>query len=229
MNDATPARWAWVPDYEGLYRVSDRGDVWSEPRATTRGGILKHIVYPNGYHFVTLTRDGKQERFPVHGLVMRAFVGPYPEGLEVRHLDGDPGNNRWAPGDEEQTRAAGGNLVYGTHSENMRDKQEHGTEWQSNVTECPQGHEYTEDNTLINGKGSRVCLTCKRERALEQYYARRKAADPDYVPRKDLSPEQKKEIARAKRRATKQRYLERQRQIKCSEDGDGTSESDIAS
>jgi hypothetical protein len=161
MNDTTPERWLPVPDYEGLYEVSSYGQVWSVPRATTRGGILKHIVYPNGYHFITLTRDGVQQRFPVHGLVMRAFTGPYPEGLEVRHLDGDPGNNRWAPGStEDEIRAAGGNLIYGTHSENMRDKKEHGTEWQSNVTHCPKNHEYTPENTRILKSGSRACREC---------------------------------------------------------------------
>jgi HNH endonuclease len=29
----------------------------------------------------------------VHSLVMEAFVGPRPDGLEVRHLDGVPSNN----------------------------------------------------------------------------------------------------------------------------------------
>jgi hypothetical protein len=214
MDETTPERWAWAPDCEGLYRVSDRGEVWSAPRATTRGGLLKHVIGTAEYHWVTLTKDGKQERFQVHRLVLMAFDGPCPEGQEARHLDGDPGNNRWEPGTEEERMAAGGNLIWGTHSENIRDKHRHGTTWQLNVTECPQGHEYTEENTLINGKGSRVCLICKRDRGLEQYYARQKAANPDYVPRKDLSPEQKKEIAQAKRRATKRRYLERQRQSK---------------
>ena len=219
-----PERWAWVADHEGLYRVSDKGDVWSAPRATTRGGILKQsVTQANGYHWVSPSKDGEQKPREVHKIVMEAFVGPCPEGLEVRHLDGNPGNNRWAPGNEEETVAAGGNLIYGTHSENMRDKQRHGTEWQSNVTECPQGHKYTPENTMINAKGSRVCLTCKRERGLEQYYARRKATDPDYVPRKDLSPEQKEEIARTKRREKKRRYLERQRQIRCQEENGVTS------
>ena len=170
--------WKPVPDYGGLYEVSNHGQVWSVPRATTRGGILKHIIYPNGYHFITLTRDGEQQRFPVHGLVMRAFVGPYPEGLEVRHLDGDPGNNRWAPGNEEETRALGGNLVYGTHSENMRDKKDHGTEWQSNVTRCPKNHEYTPENTRIYKSGSRACRECARIQSREWWQANGTFADP---------------------------------------------------
>jgi hypothetical protein len=32
-------------------------------------------------------------------------------------------------------------------------------------THCPKGHEYTEDNTYRNNKGSRSCLTCRRERS----------------------------------------------------------------
>jgi hypothetical protein len=45
---------------------------------------------------------------------MLAFVGPRPPGLEIRHLDGDPGNN------------ALNNLRYGTRSENLVDKSYHG-------------------------------------------------------------------------------------------------------
>ena len=41
--------------------------------------------------------------------------------MECRHLDDDPLNNRWAPGDEAATRAAGGNLIWGTKPENVED------------------------------------------------------------------------------------------------------------
>jgi hypothetical protein len=173
-----PERWLPVPGYEGLYEISSYGQVWSAPRATTRGGLLKLVNGTAGYKWVTLTRNGVQERFQVHRLVMRAFVGACPEGLEVRHLDGDPANNRWAPGGEEETRAAGGNLIYGTHSANMRDKKEHGTEWQSNVTHCPKNHEYTPENTRILKSGSRACLTCEREKARAWHEAHAVFADP---------------------------------------------------
>lgn len=160
-------RWAWAPDYEGLYRVSDNGDVWSAPRATTRGGNLKHVIGTTGYHWVTLTKNGEQRRFQLHRLMLMAFVGPCPEGQEARHLDGDPANNRWAPGDEDETVAAGGNLIWGTHSENIRDKHRHGTTWQLNVTECPKGHEYTPENTRILKSGSRACRECARDQSRE--------------------------------------------------------------
>jgi hypothetical protein len=51
----------------------------------------------------------------VHRLVLRAYVGPCPDGQEVRHLDGNPANNSVA------------NLAYGTRSENIADMHGHGT------------------------------------------------------------------------------------------------------
>ena len=51
----------------------------------------------------------------VHQLVMEAFVGPRPHGMECRHLDGNPKNNRLE------------NLCYGTPKQNSGDKYLHGT------------------------------------------------------------------------------------------------------
>lgn len=218
MDDVTPERWCWVPDYEGLYRVSDRGNVWSQPRATTRGGLLKHIVYPGGHHFITLTRDGVQQRFPVHGLVMRAFVGPYPEGMEVRHLDGDPANNHWEPGNEQETQAAGGNLIYGTHAENVQDMLRHGTNWQAGVTRCPKKHEYTPENTRILKSGSRACLECARIQAREWARAHATRKDPmmtcpqcRQVFERPLGQAHRKYCSPECAKAAKQEYRRRQR------------------
>ncbi len=44
----------------------------------------------------------------VHGLVMLAFVGPCPEGLEVLHKNHQPADNKRT------------NLKYGTRSENLK-------------------------------------------------------------------------------------------------------------
>jgi hypothetical protein len=174
-----PERWAWVTGHEGLYRVSNRGDVWSTPRPQTRGGFLRQAVTKaNGYHWVSPSKDGEQRPREVHKIVMEAFVGPCPEGLEVRHLDGNPGNNCWAPGSEEETVAAGGNLIYGTHTENIRDKKRHGTEWQSNVTQCPKGHDYTPENTRIFKSGSRACKACARIQSREWMRAHATRKDP---------------------------------------------------
>jgi len=42
------------------------------------------------------------------------------------------------------------------------------------ITHCPQGHEYTEENTYMSG-GSRVCRICKRANARAHYEANRDA------------------------------------------------------
>jgi len=50
----------------------------------------------------------------VHRMVLLAFVGPAPEGMKCRHLNGNPKDNRLE------------NLCWGTSSENNRDIVRHG-------------------------------------------------------------------------------------------------------
>lgn len=57
----------------------------------------------------------RQKTRLVHQLVLEAFVGQRPDGLECRHIDGNPTNNNL------------GNLEYGTPKENSIDKVRHGT------------------------------------------------------------------------------------------------------
>lgn len=87
-----------------------------------KGVALKPKLGTHGYLEVKLYNDeGRQETRTVHSLVLLGHVGPCPPGMQTRHLDDDPLNNRWAPGDEAQARAAGGNLIYGTKAENVED------------------------------------------------------------------------------------------------------------
>src|SRR6266487_727211 len=97
MDDATE-RWLPVNGYEGYYEVSDQGCVRSLRRRTAsgfRGGrILKARPNPKSGHLqlhlsVANTRTTKY----VHQLVATTFIGKCPPGREVRHLDGDTGNN----------------------------------------------------------------------------------------------------------------------------------------
>jgi hypothetical protein len=61
-----------------------------------------------------LLRNPDKQRL-VHQLVLEAFAGPRPENCQVRHLDGDPSNNKLD------------NLAWGTKAENEADKIKHGT------------------------------------------------------------------------------------------------------
>jgi hypothetical protein len=127
------------------------------------GRSLKPHRNPRGYLYVNFSRPGFRQTFQVHVLVMLTFAGSCPEGMQVRHLDGDPGNNKWAPGStEDAVRAAGGNLVYGTPKKNAEDRDHrHGTNHELNRTHCPQGHPYDEENTYITPNGWRQCRICR--------------------------------------------------------------------
>lgn len=96
------------------YRVSSLGRV----RGVT-SSLMVGVRMPSGYLQVTITSNrsptGKQLKAYVHRMVCEAFHGPQPEGLEVRHRDGDNSNNR------------ADNLCWGTRAENNEDKRQHGT------------------------------------------------------------------------------------------------------
>ena len=67
-----------------------------------------------GYNDVDLYKDGKKKKKKVHRLVMEAFVGPCPDGMECRHLNGNSRDNRLE------------NLKWGTKAENIEDTLRHG-------------------------------------------------------------------------------------------------------
>jgi len=135
------------------YHVSSLGRVWStKPWRGTRGRFLAPKPYGNGYRYISINGADRT----IHSLVMLAFAGPPPPDTEIRHLDGDKLN------------CAFSNLAYGTRSENAYDSVRHGTNRWANVTHCPAGHEYTEENTyIIPGRGARDCKTCINARSRE--------------------------------------------------------------
>lgn len=126
----------------------------------------------------TLDKDnyGKTKRSGVIGYVHRiayeVFVGPIPDGLQLDHLChhpdhctpgvGCPHRRCINPAHLEPTTAAaniarGGGLAVAN----------------SRKTHCPQGHEFTPENTYT-WNGSRTCKECGRRRSRE--HQRRKRA-----------------------------------------------------
>lgn len=111
-------------DSNPYYEVSSQGRIRSLTRTIQRSNgasqkikerILASRVSKNGYVLVDLYRAGKRKTYTVHTLVATAFIGPCPQGQEVRHRDGNK---------EHNTRR---NLLYGTRSENLYDKRIHGS------------------------------------------------------------------------------------------------------
>lgn len=74
------------------YRVGRDGSVWSKKSGVWKK--LKLVPAKHGHLSVTLSEPGKKEQHLVHRLVLEAFVGPCPEGMECRHFpDQNPANN----------------------------------------------------------------------------------------------------------------------------------------
>lgn len=102
--------WKPVKGYEGLYEVSDQGNVRSldrvsvfirsgqELRVPHKGRVLSPVTRQHGYLGVMLYGKGGHTRrgfktFSIHRLVAEAFI-PNPSGLpEVNHIDEDKTNN----------------------------------------------------------------------------------------------------------------------------------------
>lgn len=155
----TTQTWLPVPGYEGLYEVSDHGNVRSVPRVVTSprcvrlyaGTLLRTSTSPRGYAQVRLSEGGKSRSRTVHALVLEAFAGPRPDGLVACHADDNKADNSLA------------NLRWDTHSANAADRVRNGKDGQAAKTHCKSGHEYTEENTYRSKKG-RDCRTCRAAR-----------------------------------------------------------------
>jgi hypothetical protein len=151
----TAEEWKPIPGFPD-YEVSDLGQVASLKRGERE--ILAGGKTEMGYRNVLLYRDGRRVGRRVHQLVALVFHGPRPEGLVIRHLDGNQLNN------------AASNLRYGTHEENLADRRRHSgnllivgpdrvPNWALRPT-CSRGHEWTQENSYVNG-GKRFCRQCQ--------------------------------------------------------------------
>lgn len=161
-HEFSDERWLPVVGWEGLYEVSDKARVRSTKRTVERGRgtmriqpkILKTSV-SHGYQVVGLWRRNRQKLSRVHRLMLEAFVGPCPDGMEACHGNGDRSDNRLD------------NLRWDTSGSNKYDIVKHGNHVQARKTHCPHGHPYDEENTYSPPSNPRIryCQTCRRESA----------------------------------------------------------------
>ena len=111
-----PTQVEWRPIAGFPYEVSNDGRVRRTEGGSNNakpGRILKGYVDQYGYTNVRLSTHGTVHDRKVHRLVCEAFHGP-SELPEVRHLDGNPGNNHPS------------NLAWGTQAQNAADRDTHG-------------------------------------------------------------------------------------------------------
>ena len=126
-NGTRPETWKPVPGF-GYYEASDHGRYRSVDRTLPTGRRCKGVVLATrvsnkGYVLVNMTDDhGVKQTRTGHTVVLTTFAGECPPGQQARHLDDNPLNNHWRPGSEDESRAAGGNLMWGTIEENTADR-----------------------------------------------------------------------------------------------------------
>ena len=119
--------WEDIPGYGGNYQASSLGRIKSKDRIVTkrhRSGKMisqkyaERILTPSideyGYGRVHIGFGGKKFMASVHRMVLLAFVGQCPDGMEACHNNGNPRDN------------SSSNLRWDTHKANGEDRKEHG-------------------------------------------------------------------------------------------------------
>ena len=113
--------WKAIRGFEGLYEVSDQGNVrtYRVQGSSFRRLSEPRLLSPNrnrftGYLYVRLFRYGGHNtksgvRRAIHRLVLETFIGPRPAGCETCHCNGERDDNRLV------------NLRWDTHETNMRE------------------------------------------------------------------------------------------------------------
>lgn len=88
--------WKDIAGYEGLYQVSNLGQVKSldrteqckNGRIRRRKGCIKTLhTDKDGYNIITICKNNIRKTFHVYRLVYEAFNGPIPDGMQVNHID----------------------------------------------------------------------------------------------------------------------------------------------
>lgn len=115
-----------VTDLGEVYKVNWRWGIGTDPNVPALMGyrLLRASRLKSGYYNIHLYR----ETFKLHRVVALAWHGPRPRGRLIRHLNGDPGDNRPE------------NLHYGTPSDNAHDRWFHQRQRQARAWGLPLDH-----------------------------------------------------------------------------------------
>ena len=143
--------WKDVPGFGGHYQASSHGRVRSKARTITKrtrwGGVMTQ-EYPEkvlskirrdkyGHLGVHIGNGGVKYTVFIHHMVLLAFVGPRPDGMECCHNNGIANDNRPE------------NLRWDSHKNNNGDRVVHGT------------YQYGEDHHMAKFSNAKVREVCE--------------------------------------------------------------------
>ena len=94
--------WKDIKGFEGIYQISDSGEVRSLPRyfknhsklQFLQGRILKPCICGKGYYRVCLCKDGVVHEVYIHRLVAEHYINNTNNCAVVNHIDGNKLNNK---------------------------------------------------------------------------------------------------------------------------------------
>lgn len=129
-------RWKSVNGYEGLYEISNFGNVKSLKRTvvdcrgfnkTISEKVLKHRRHNHGYRYITLCRPGDYHNKLVHRLIAEHFIENPQNKPHINHINGNKADNRlenleWCTQSENNQHAVDTGLISRTGEKNGRAK-----------------------------------------------------------------------------------------------------------
>lgn len=171
-DEGTVEIWKDIAGFEGLYQVSNLGQVKALERLVTNNGgsqhkhekILKQNRTVNARCVVVLCKDGKTYSWMVHRLVADAFI-PNPENKPVvDHIDTNPFNNKVE------------NLRWVTQKENCNNPltKKHNSEAKMGHPYWGRNHTDKEKEKISNGLKGRTFSEKHRKKLSEAAKAREK-------------------------------------------------------
>ena len=134
--------WKDIPNYFGLYQVSNLGRVKSFYGLKEK--ILKPTITHRGYYLIGLCKNSIVKWYLVHRLVYEAFNGQIPEGLQVNHINEIKSDNRLS---NLNLMTCKENVTWGTGIERRAKKQINGKKSKPVL-------QFTLDNILVKEHAS---------------------------------------------------------------------------
>lgn len=182
--------WKDIPNYEGLYQVSNLGNIKSNQKKIYKSNgkafmnvlrkerILKKSIR-QGYYAVKLYKDNNKKTIPVHRIVAKTFLKNNENKPCVNHIDGNKLNNNvsnleWCTYSENTLHAYKNGLQKITEKqrENCREMSRLGNEknkkkvnqYEKNGTFIKQWECISDVYRDLNIKTTSISACCKRKR-----------------------------------------------------------------